>query len=130
MNTNELAKKMGVSPLYLRQVAIPLEKNGIIQNTKGTKGGYQLNVDPEKTDLYATVRAMNKDFSPLECVDYSDACPRSGSCISRELWIELSQALRGTLQGITLYPLIQDKTKTLNGFSSDPFNGVPHVQDV
>jgi Rrf2 family protein len=131
MNTNELAKKMDVSPLYLRQVAIPLEKNGIIQSTKGAKGGYQLNVDPEKTDLYTIVRAMNEDFSLLECVDCSDACPRSNACISRELWIGLSRALRNALQGMTLQTLIQEKIPTpFNEFSPDNLSETSHVQNA
>ncbi len=113
MNTNELAREMDVSPLYLRQVAIPLEKNGIIKSVKGAKGGYSLNVDPSKTNLYTIIKAMNEDFSLLECVNCSDACPRSDTCVSRELWIGLSLALRNALQGVTLKGLISEKPENL-----------------
>lgn len=110
MNTNELSKEMDVSPLYLRQVALPLEKSEIIRGIKGAKGGYTLNVDPSKVDLYTIVRAMNEDFSLLKCVDCSDACSRSSDCISRELWKELSRSLRRILRDMTLKRLIQNKT--------------------
>ncbi len=109
MNTNELAKEMDVSPLYLRQVAIPLEKNGIIKSAKGAKGGYSLRVDPATTDLYTIIKAMNEDFSLLSCVDCSDACSRSNTCISRDLWIDLSRTLKTTLQAMTLQRLIEEK---------------------
>jgi Rrf2 family protein len=109
MNTNELSKEMGVSPLYLRQIAIPLEKNGVIRGVKGAKGGYVLNVNPAETDLYKIVNAMNEDFSLLDCVNCSDACPKSNDCISRELWIGLSRVLRSALKKMTLKGLIAKK---------------------
>jgi len=130
MNTNELAKEMDVSPLYLRQVAIPLEKSGIIKSIKGAKGGYILNVDPSKTDLYTLIKAMNEDFSLLECVNCSDACPRSDTCISRELWIGLSRTLRDTLQKITLKNLIGEKIEFPSAGLLKDRGGINHVQNV
>ncbi len=130
MNTNELAREMDVSPLYLRQVAIPLEKNGIIKGTKGAKGGYSLHVEPPKVDLYTIIKAMNEDFSLLECVDCSDACPRSEDCISRELWIGLSRTLRDTLQAMSLKDLIDEKTKFPLGGLPKNRSEVRHVQNA
>ena len=127
MNTNELAKEMDVSPLYLRQVAIPLEKNGIIKGVKGAKGGYSLNVDPSKVDLYTIIKAMNEDFSLLECVDCSNACPRSDTCESRELWIGLSRTLRNTLRGMTLQNLINEKPLNLANGLLHEAGGPRHV---
>jgi len=108
MNTSEISKEMGVSSLYLRQVAIPLEKNGLIRGTKGARGGYSLNIDPSEVDLYTIVRAMNEDFSLLDCVDCSEACVRSTTCVSREFWRGLSMALRQFLKNMTLKGLIEN----------------------
>ena len=42
LNTTELAKQGSLSPFYLRQIVIPLEKEGMLQSTRGIKGGYEL----------------------------------------------------------------------------------------
>jgi len=112
MNTNELSREMGVSPLYLRQVALPLEKSGVIRGTKGAKGGYSLNVDPSEIDLYTIFKAMNEDFSLLDCVDCSEACERSADCASRELWKSLSLSLRRSLKAMTLKQLLENRGET------------------
>ncbi len=109
MNTNELSREMGVSPLYLRQVALPLEKGGVIRGTKGAKGGYTLNVNPSEIDLYTIFKAMKEDFALLECVNCSDACDRSATCASRELWKALSLSLRKSLKALTLKQLVENR---------------------
>ncbi len=112
MNTNELSREMGVSPLYLRQVALPLEKKGVIRGTKGAKGGYSLNVDPATIDLFTIFKAMNEDFSLLDCVDCTSACERSADCPSRELWKALSRSLRRSLKSLTLKKLVENRGRS------------------
>jgi Rrf2 family protein len=107
MSTTALAEEMGVSPLYLRQLALSLEKRGIIKSFRGAKGGYVLNVRPEGISLFEIIQAYNEDFSLLECIKDADSCPQSLDCPSRSLWKELSDELRSTLQGTTLQELIK-----------------------
>ena len=107
MSTAGLAREMGVSPLYLRQLALPLEKRGIIKSFRGAKGGYALNVRPGGINLWEIIRAYDEDFSLLECIESPDTCPQSPHCSSRYLWKEMSDKLRGTLQGTTLQELVE-----------------------
>jgi Rrf2 family protein len=109
MNTAGLAKEMGVSPLYLRQLAPVLEKAGIIQGFKGIKGGYRLKVRPGEITLFDIINAFDEDFSLLDCIKSANACPRSPDCTTRYLWKDLSDVLKNTLQGMTLKELIMRK---------------------
>jgi Rrf2 family protein len=109
-STAALAQEMEVSPLYLRQLALPLEKRGIIKSFRGAKGGYLIDIKPEEINLFEIIQAYDEDFSLLDCIKSSDSCPQSTDCPSRYLWKELSDTLRDTLQTMTLQELV-DKGK-------------------
>lgn len=106
MNTVELAKEMGVSPLYLRQVALPLERTGIIKGFRGAKGGYLLAIRPAEINLLYITQAYDEDFSLLDCVKTPNSCPQRSRCPSRYLWQELSESVKNFLQNMTLEDLI------------------------
>lgn len=114
MNTVELAKEMGVSPLYLRQVALSLERTGIIKGFRGAKGGYLLATKPAEISLLEITQAYDEDFSLLDCVKSPNSCPQSCDCRSRYLWKELSDLLRNSLQDMTLEDLIERERKGNN----------------
>jgi len=107
MNTAGLAREMGVSPLYLRQLAPVLERAGIIEGFRGIKGGYRLKTLPEEITLAQIIQAFDEDFSLLDCIKSSNSCDRSSDCTTRYLWKDLSDVLKRTLQGMTLKELIQ-----------------------
>jgi Rrf2 family protein len=106
-STAALAQEMDVSPLYLRQLAIPLEKRGIIKSFRGARGGYRINIKPEEVNLFEIIRAYDEDFSLLDCIKSADSCPQSTDCPGRYLWKELSDTLRNTLQTMTLQKLVE-----------------------
>ena len=107
MNTEELAKEMRVSSLYLRQLAPALERAGILQGIRGAKGGYLLKVNPSEISLFEIIQAFDEDFSLLDCVKSSDSCPKSTDCTTRNLWEEMSNELKHILQNKTLQELIE-----------------------
>jgi len=106
ISTAMLAKEMGVSPLYLRQLALPLEKRGIIKGFRGAKGGYLIDIKPEEINLFEIIQAYDEDFSLMDCIKSSNSCPQSSDCASRYLWKELSDTIRNTLQDMTLQDLV------------------------
>ena len=107
MNTEALAKEMGVSALYLRQLAAPLERAGILQGIRGAKGGYLLTANPREITLAEITRAFDEDFLLLDCIKDSDSCPKSQDCTSRYLWEEISNELKNILQNMTLQELME-----------------------
>jgi Rrf2 family protein len=111
MNTGGLAREMGVSPLYLRQLAPVLERAGIIQGFRGIRGGYRLKTRPENITLAQVIEAFDEDFSLLDCIKSSDSCDRSDDCTTRYLWKGLSDVIKSSLQNMTLEDLIKQGTK-------------------
>jgi Rrf2 family protein len=115
ISTAELAQEMGVSPLYLRQLAVPLERKGIIKGFRGAKGGYLLNVKPTDINVLEIMQAYDEDFSLLDCIKSTNTCLQSSVCTTRYLWKELSKTLRKTAQAITLQTLIEQDEKENEG---------------
>ena len=115
MSTAELAKEMDVSPLYLRQLAVPLERKGIIKGFRGAKGGYLITVLPKDINLFEIIQAYDEDFSLLDCIKSTNSCLQSSACTTRYLWKELSKTLRETAQAITLQTLIEQDKKEDEG---------------
>ncbi len=111
MSTAGLAKEMVVSPLYLRQLAPVLERAGIIEGFRGSRGGYRLKVRPGDITLFEIIRAFDEDFSLLDCIKSTNSCPRSPDCTTRYLWKDLSDVLKKTLQDMTLKQLMERKNK-------------------
>ena len=107
MNTEELAKDMDVSPLYLRQLAPALERAGILQTFRGAKGGYILKADPDELSIFEIIQVYDEDFSLLDCIRDSETCLKSPDCTSRYLWKGLSDELKKILQNMTLRELVE-----------------------
>jgi Rrf2 family cysteine metabolism transcriptional repressor len=115
MSTAGLAKEMGVSSLYLRQLAPLLERAGIIQSFRGARGGYILKARPDETTIFEIIQAFDEDFSLLDCVKSSNSCSRSPGCTTRYLWKDLSDVIQKTLQHMTLKELVERKNKQDTG---------------
>jgi Rrf2 family cysteine metabolism transcriptional repressor len=115
MSTAGLAKEMGVSSLYLRQLAPLLERAGIIQSFRGARGGYVLKARPDETTIFEIIQAFDEDFSLLDCIKSSNSCSRSPDCTTRYLWKDLSDVVQKTLQHMTLKELIERKNKQDTG---------------
>ncbi len=59
---------MHVSPKYLRKLAGPLEKAGLIKSVQGIYGGYALNKKPEEITLQMLMDAFNERVSLADCL--------------------------------------------------------------
>lgn len=115
MSTTGLAKEMGVSPLYLRQLAPVLERAGVIEGFRGARGGYRLRVRPGEITLFEIIQAFDEDFSLLDCIKSANSCSRSPDCTTRYLWKALSDGLKKTLQDMTLKELLAKGDKQDTG---------------
>jgi DNA-binding IscR family transcriptional regulator len=52
------------------------------------------------------LRAVEGSPAPTDCVDDVATCPRADSCVTRDLWVEMKQAMDGVIERTTLQDLI------------------------
>ena len=104
---NEIAERQAISVKYLWQVINPLKTSGLLNVTRGAKGGYVLARRPEDITMLEVVTNLEGPMSVVECITKEDACDRLNSCIARTVWLEVNRAVEKALGGITLAELLR-----------------------
>jgi Rrf2 family transcriptional regulator, cysteine metabolism repressor len=102
-----IAERQDISIKYLEQLMGVLRSAGFIRSVRGAKGGYVLARPPAQITLYEVFRCLEGPVTTTECVEDADSCERSADCAARKVWIQLEEAVRRVLTGITLADLIQ-----------------------
>ena len=108
VNTTELGNAMLVSPKYLRKLAGPLEKAGLIKSVQGIYGGYQLNKRPEEITLKMLMDAFDERISLTDCL-LGKKCELKGTCLARQVWEMLEKTMQKHFFPITLQDILHNK---------------------
>src|SRR5512143_1349268 len=102
----EIAKKESISLKYLEQVINPLRTDGLVKAIRGAKGGYSLAKSPSEICLYDVVETLEGPLNLLECLNDSKACQKTPSCVTRDIWMEVSDAISKIFYSVTLEDMV------------------------
>ncbi len=116
----EIAKKEDISLKYLEQVIIPLRSAGIVKSVRGSKGGYALAKSPSEICLNDLIEVLEGPLSLIECLKDPKACQRSSTCVTRDVWKEVSDAINHIFHSITLEEMVNRK-KEKEGLTSSMY---------
>ena len=105
----EIAKKENISLKYLEQVINPLRAAGLVKAVRGAKGGYSLAKPPSEICLYDVVETLEGPLNLLECLRDSKVCQKVPSCVTRDIWREVSEAISKIFYSITLEDMVNRK---------------------
>jgi Rrf2 family cysteine metabolism transcriptional repressor len=112
----DISFRQGISRGYLEQLFIPLREAGLVQGIRGARGGFILSRLPMEIRLSEIIQATEGSIAPLACVDEPRLCPKSGECITRDVWVEMKRACDHVLESLTLQDLIErSRKKTAEG---------------
>ena len=103
----DIAEREQISVRYLEHLITPLIAGGIIRTTRGARGGVSLAKPPEEIRLSEVMQLLEGSVAPVECVNSPGICSRSKSCVTRDIWDELTQAMDGILRSTTLQNLVE-----------------------
>jgi len=109
----EIAKRQGISLSYLEQLFAKLRRTGLVDSVRGPGGGYTLAMEPGKISVAEIIVAINESIDATRCGGEKN-CHGDETCLTHQLWEDLSVRIYEFLNGITLGDLV---TK-------------PHVQEV
>jgi Rrf2 family nitric oxide-sensitive transcriptional repressor len=99
----EVADAYGISKNHLMKVAFELGRKGFLETVRGRGGGLRLARPPEKIGVGEVVRAMEEDFTMVECFDpAANQCVITGPCRLRGA---LSRALKAYFAVLDEYTL-------------------------
>ena len=116
-----IAEKQRMPMAYLEQLVSPLRKAGLIKATRGQRGGFELLLPPEQVTVKQVVRALDGDYSPVECVSENyvqGSCVREDECASQFVWQQLKESMNQVLDNITLADLSREPESVLQKVGS------------
>ncbi len=102
----DIAKRQEISSKYLGSLIPPLKAAGLITSSRGAHGGYTMARAPEDITLKEVILALEGDICLSECVSTPSVCRRSSSCVTRDIWDQVGEAILGVLESITLKDMI------------------------
>jgi len=112
VNTTELGNSMCVSSKYLRKLAGPLEKAGLIKSTQGIYGGYELGKSPDAINIRMILDAYGEQLSLTDCV-LGKKCALRDSCQAKQVWEMLEKTLQMHFLPISLRDILDNKVAQL-----------------
>jgi Rrf2 family transcriptional regulator, cysteine metabolism repressor len=111
----DISARQGISLRYLEQIISPLIAARIVSSTRGPKGGIYLAKPPGKIKLLDIIQVLEGSVAPVECVENPGVCTRAPSCVARDVWTDVAQAIYGVLESVTLQDLVERQREKGHG---------------
>ncbi len=105
--SGEIASRQSIPESYLEQLLTTLRRAGFIRSVRGPLGGHALIRDPETIPVSAVIVALEGSILPIDCLDESSACSKSGGCAQSDLWQAVREAILGVLENATIADLAE-----------------------
>ena len=105
----QIAQLEGISTANAGKLLWILSKAGLVQSTRGIKGGYSLAKPASEIHLNQVIRVLEGEPAESHCKSYAgvlDACVHTGDCGIRPVIVELHQIVDNALADITLSQLL------------------------
>src|SRR5207253_9918630 len=96
----EIARSEDLPLAYLEQLVGELRRAGLVEGTRGVRGGYRLTRAPQAITVGEVYRVLEGEVAPVDCTaeDYlPGTCAREPVCLSRGIWSRCQAAIREVL---------------------------------
>jgi len=103
----DIARRQEVSLPYLEHLITPLITAGLVKSTRGARGGVLLIRPPAEVKLTEVVLLLEGSIAPVDCVNDPKVCSRAASCVTRDIWIQIKDAMTQVLDSTTLQDLVE-----------------------
>lgn len=105
-----IARRQHISEGYLEQIMMPMKRHGLVTSIRGSKGGYLLARPPAQILAGEAFEVLEGAVSLSDCIGQGDGfCGRESDCLTRPLWQELHESIRGILFSYSLADLLEKK---------------------
>jgi FeS assembly SUF system regulator len=82
-----------------------LHRHGLVDSTRGLRGGYRLARPAEQITAAQILDALEGPVALTECATHNNHCGIESTCGVNRAWQKVNSAIRRTLQEITLLEL-------------------------
>jgi Rrf2 family protein len=105
----QIAAREGISQANAGKLLWILNKAGLVQSIRGTKGGYRLARSASEIRLSEVIKVLDEDILAGHCKSYTgvlDSCVHTGNCGIRPVIVGLHDVVEQALSNITLAQLL------------------------
>ncbi|NLJ31163.1 MAG: Rrf2 family transcriptional regulator [Clostridiales bacterium] len=103
LSVKEIASGIQVSPAYMEQIFVQLKRSGLIGTQRGSGGGFFLSRPEDTITVGKVIEILEGSTVPVRCVENRSSCSgRVRHCISRRVWVRVSDAIAETANALTL----------------------------
>ncbi|MGB3621577.1 Fe-S cluster assembly transcriptional regulator IscR [Ketobacter sp. MCCC 1A13808] len=101
----DISERQGISISYLEQLFAKLRKNELVSSVRGPGGGYRLSREAAAIFVAQIIDAVDEKVDVTRCAGQGD-CQDGETCLTHELWQDLSHQLHDFLSNISLQSLV------------------------
>ena len=102
-----VAEATGIALPTVSKVLKILVNANVLVSTRGIKGGYALARPPERISVADVISALEGPIAVTECSISHEGCEQASGCGISGNWGLINQAIRNTLEAITLADMIK-----------------------
>jgi Rrf2 family protein len=99
--TSQIAQEQQIPPSFLAKIVSQLSVAGLLQTSRGARGGVSLARSPEDISVLEVVEAIDGPILLNECVSNQGACTFGDTCSMRPLWCDTQAELVNRLKATT-----------------------------
>lgn len=85
-STSQIAREQHIPPSFLAKIVSQLSVAGVVQTSRGARGGVSLSRPPSNITLLEVVEAIDGPIALNECVRNPNACEFCDSCDVHPVW--------------------------------------------
>lgn len=105
VNLNDISDRQSISVSYLEQLFAKLRRSGLVSSVRGPGGGYQLARPAIDIQVAQIIDAVDESVDATRCGGQG-GCQQGVTCLTHDLWSDLSQQIHHFLANISLHELL------------------------
>jgi Rrf2 family protein len=106
VSTSYVAKEQNIPPAFLPKIISQLSIAGILQTSRGARGGIKLAREPKNITLLEVIEAIDGPINLNVCVRGEQVCRFEDNCSLQTMWCEIQSELITKLRNANFAQLI------------------------
>lgn len=111
ISADQLVKSLEMPRSFLRKILQTLNKEGLLNSTKGKGGGFALALSPGKITLTDVMKIFQGPIKLNECKFKKSDCPYIMNCLLKKKIDEIEKEVIVKLRAITIDSIIKKRRK-------------------
>lgn len=91
--TSQIAQEQHIPPSFLAKIISQLSIAGVLQTSRGARGGVMLAKAPDEISLLDVVESIDGPIALNECVNDEQGCTFGEECPLRSIWCDAQDDL-------------------------------------